>query len=467
MDPLPVERSCMVLVLALIAIAMPSSLLVGADGLTVSISQPWPDDIVVGNVSVRGSASADALMVEVRVDSGNWSGASGIPAWAFIWDSTGYADGRHVIEARSVNGSRTSPIASVSIVLNNTQPGSISFNAGVDPSAPLPGGDVHVSGMAEFDSGAKLAGATVTMKMDTGGAGQEWQAITDDRGFFERVIKAPLDDGDHLITLEASARGATGHEEHHIMVSSPYHPDLSVDNVTVTPGMPRAGENSSFEVFVSNTGNAVANCTVRYYMDGKSLRSEKVTIDKSYYGSLTWSAVPGDHLFEVSLDDIEPTDSDALDDKGNLRFNVLHRPDLAIRNIVFSNPAPEDGASVTVKIGLQNLGEVAAMGKVRVYKDVIDGKALIGDVVVDVPGNETEDIYVKWDAEEGRHQLVVVANITDDQDPTNDQATSEPIVVAAAPEKKGGEEVPGVYGMLAVLAMVLMVAVLSRRGSAP
>jgi len=467
MDPVPVERYCAVLVLALIAIALPSSLFVGAEGLTVSISQPWPDDIVAGNVSVRGTASGDALVVEVRVDSGNWSEASGFPAWAFIWNSTGYGDGRHIIEARSVNGSRTSPIASVSIILNNTQPGSISFNAGVDPSDPLPGGDVHVSGMAEFDSGAKLAGATVTMKMDTGGAGKEWQALTDDRGFFEKVLKAPLDDGVHLITLVASARGTTGNEEHHIMVSSPYHPDLSVDNVTGTPGVPKAGENASFEVFVSNKGNAVANCTVRYSMDGKSLGSEKVTIDKSFYGSMVWSAVPGGHLFEVSLEDIKPTDSDASNDKGNLSFNVFHRPDLAIRNIVFSNPVPEHGSSVTVKIGLQNLGEVAAMGKVKVYRDVVDEKALIDAVVVNVLGNGTKDIYVKWDAEEGRHRLVVVANITDDQDPANDKATSEPIVVAAAPEKKRGQEVPGVYGMLAVFAMVLTVAALSRRGSAP
>lgn len=74
---------------------------------TVAITLPSSGATVTGAMSVTGTASDDVgvARVEIRVDSGSFRVADGVADWAYLLDSTSYADGNHTVAARATDAS--------------------------------------------------------------------------------------------------------------------------------------------------------------------------------------------------------------------------------------------------------------------------------------------------------------------------------------------------------------------------
>jgi glycosidase len=93
---------------------------------TVFITSPAPGATVSGTLNISGTASDNATVakVEVQLDNGNWTSASGTTAWSFTLNTTSFLNGQHVLSARSTDSaSNVSPVDSVTVRFFNV-PGS-------------------------------------------------------------------------------------------------------------------------------------------------------------------------------------------------------------------------------------------------------------------------------------------------------------------------------------------------------
>ncbi|HUJ11340.1 MAG TPA: TIM-barrel domain-containing protein [Verrucomicrobiae bacterium] len=89
---------------------------------TITLDTPADGSTVTGIVSVSGTASDNVAVakVEVSVDGGAWSLASGTTNWTFALDTQGLLNGRHTIAARATDGSsNVSSIPSVFVRVIN------------------------------------------------------------------------------------------------------------------------------------------------------------------------------------------------------------------------------------------------------------------------------------------------------------------------------------------------------------
>jgi hypothetical protein len=96
----------------------------------VSISSPANGATVSGTISVSGSAS-DALgvsSVQVQVDSGLFSSASGTTNWIFSLDSTSLSNVAHTVTARATNTSGLTASSAVSLNVSNSGGGGTIVN---------------------------------------------------------------------------------------------------------------------------------------------------------------------------------------------------------------------------------------------------------------------------------------------------------------------------------------------------
>jgi glycosidase len=89
---------------------------------TVSISAPTNGATVAGTVSVTGTAADNAAVakVEISIDGGTWSTASGTTNWSFSLNSQNQLNGAHTISARATDtSSNPSSVPSVGIRIFN------------------------------------------------------------------------------------------------------------------------------------------------------------------------------------------------------------------------------------------------------------------------------------------------------------------------------------------------------------
>ena len=89
---------------------------------TVAISSPVNGFTVTGTLSIMGTASDNVAVakVEVNIDNGGWSIASGTTNWLFSVDTTTILNGLHTISARATDGSsNVSSIPSVTVRVIN------------------------------------------------------------------------------------------------------------------------------------------------------------------------------------------------------------------------------------------------------------------------------------------------------------------------------------------------------------
>lgn len=95
-------------------------------GPTVTITDPAEGATVDATVTIRGDASSSngsVDRVEVRIDDGPWTDASGTENWTLEWDTTDHEDGQHTIQARAHAGGNTSEVATRNVTVDNQDQG--------------------------------------------------------------------------------------------------------------------------------------------------------------------------------------------------------------------------------------------------------------------------------------------------------------------------------------------------------
>src|SRR6185503_17696282 len=77
---------------------------------------------VSGSVAISGSASDDVQVskVEVSVDGGAYSAASGTTSWSATLVTTALANGAHTVAARATDSGGLTAVSSISITVSNT-----------------------------------------------------------------------------------------------------------------------------------------------------------------------------------------------------------------------------------------------------------------------------------------------------------------------------------------------------------
>jgi hypothetical protein len=88
---------------------------------SVSISTPTAGATVTGTISVTGVASDNVALslVEIQVDSGAYSAASGLASWSFSLNTSTLSNGSHTIRARSTDSSGLTAVASIAVTVSN------------------------------------------------------------------------------------------------------------------------------------------------------------------------------------------------------------------------------------------------------------------------------------------------------------------------------------------------------------
>jgi len=109
-----------------------NSILVDLPGAVVTIKGPGPGTVLGNPVTMRGTAastnaSRTISLVEVRIDSGEWSRAAGTQNWSYTFDSTRLSNGWHTLSARSFDGTKYSRPSSIEFQVNNVSPTGGSF----------------------------------------------------------------------------------------------------------------------------------------------------------------------------------------------------------------------------------------------------------------------------------------------------------------------------------------------------
>jgi hypothetical protein len=93
----------------------------------LAVARPAANSTVTGRFAVSGTAGhprADrgVVLVEVRIDNGDWKPARGNLTWSFSYDSTKLANGRHTLHVRAFDGTRYSAEETRQIEVKNEPP---------------------------------------------------------------------------------------------------------------------------------------------------------------------------------------------------------------------------------------------------------------------------------------------------------------------------------------------------------
>ena len=102
---------------------------------TVAIAAPASGATISGSVAVQGTAADDGgvAKVDVRVDGGAYTTATGTTNWAVTLNSTSLADGAHTVTARATDIAGLTTTASISVNVSNA-PASGATAAGTIPA---------------------------------------------------------------------------------------------------------------------------------------------------------------------------------------------------------------------------------------------------------------------------------------------------------------------------------------------
>jgi hypothetical protein len=407
-------RSCQAaaaLLLLTLGSLLPPTAPAAAGDPSVRIDFPFAGDVLAGTVEITG-ASENALLVNLSVDGGGWNRAGGVENWSWSWNTTGYTDGTHSLLASAVNGSRTSGVVSVQVVVNNTPPSRLDLSLDLESRLVYTCESFAVSGLARFDTGVRLAGAAVAVS--AGNATRN--ATTDRRGYYQAVLPAPAAPGELPVRVQAASSGLSASAQDRVSVVPRAAADLSVapPDIRFTPAQPYSDEEITVSAVVRNLGGGNATARVNFSTPGLPDSSLELAVPagESRNPSAAWRLAPGNHTVNVSLSGIQPYDSNSSNDRASAAVLVLSRPDLVMAALVASNPRPYAGMNITLQARVNNTGDREASGTVKFFDGPPVSGRLLGARPVSVAARSSSMAFLDWNASgEGEH--VVYAVISD------------------------------------------------------
>lgn len=285
---------------------------------SVAITTPADGATVQDTVTFQGTASdpgpgGAVTLVEVRIDGGAFQAATGTTAWSFAWDTLVVGNGAHLVEARSSDGARFSPLAAITVSVDNppNQPPTVAIGAPAEGATLAQA--VTISGTA---ADPEEALTKVEVRIDGG----PWQLAdgTDAWSFAWDTLAFP--DGAHLVEARATDNTAqTATAQRNVTVANP----PSVALVAPAPGATLRGA-ITIEGTASDptTGGGIARVEVR--IDGGAWQLAEGTTAWSFAWDTTATA-DGARTVEARA-----TDTDGTTALASREVTVANPPVVAI-----------------------------------------------------------------------------------------------------------------------------------------
>ena len=208
-------------------------------------------------------------------------------------------------------------------------------------------------------------------------------------------------------------------------------PDLIVQDISISPSSPIAGESVTITATLKNQGNARAEGSILlyYYLDGSKIGEDYLSWgldagasdneDMSYTVSSS-----GNHTIKVVIDPLDAIDesNESNNDRSETYYwNPPPKPDLIVQDISISPSSPVAGESVTITATLKNQGNAGASGSILLYY-YLDGSKIGEDSLswgLDAGESDNEDISYTVGSS-GNHTVKVVIDPQDAIDESNE-----------------------------------------------
>ena len=209
-------------------------------------------------------------------------------------------------------------------------------------------------------------------------------------------------------------------------------PDIAVKSVTASADEAVVGDSVVFTVTVQNDGDAAADTTVTLDHGADTTELDSATVSALAASddetvTLTWDtdeAEAGKHNLRV----LAQTEGDGNSDNDSKTVTVtLLEPsvDVAVKSVTASATEAVVGDMVDFTVSLENDGDVAIAPTVSLYRG--DDTEALGSATATIAVGGTATVTISWDtddAEAGTHSMRAVAAVVDDDDSTNDSATT-------------------------------------------
>jgi len=250
---------------------------------TVAITSPNAGETVSGIILITGWANdtdGPVLLVQVRIDNGDWINATGTSSWEYPWDTTNASEGIHTIYARSFDGIDYSFVDIKSVTVDNipvippNNPPAVTI---IPPEEEKLSGTITITGTASDSDGSVQK---VEIKID--GEGEEWISVKGITTWTYSWDTTEVEDGEHVIYARA--------EDNEKEQSSIEYIYVIVDNKGNTP--PEINITSPTENTVS--GIVVISGTASDIDGNDTIISIQVKIEGDWEdaeGTLAWSYI--------------------------------------------------------------------------------------------------------------------------------------------------------------------------------
>lgn len=352
----------------------------------VIITYPDEDAILSGVVTISGTAADpdgnfELQGVQIKIDSGNWTNATGKVPWSYSLNTTGYANGAHMISARVSDGSTYSSIVSRNVTIlgiNNPPTARIVYF----PQNVAVGVLVTLDGANSTDPEGYLVTYAWTIDSQPSGSSVSLSNSTANKPTF-----TPSHEGIYKIKLVVN----DGTQDSvpvsvNIIVTAIIKPDIVVSNITFkkdNTAVTSASVNDAITISASikNIGNANASGVKILFFNGNpSLNGTQVgaeqsipslPVNGSYEVSVIYNFMTASNLTVFVVADKDNNISELREDNNELSqtIGVSTLPDAKLPNLKIN----ASDISFTTESG-DPLGFVAEGDKIKITVKVYNTK---------------------------------------------------------------------------------------------
>jgi len=236
--------------------------------------------------------------------------------------------------------------------------------------------------------------------------------------------------------------------------------DLSIQNLTITPGAPRTGDTITFMFNISNVGTLRCQGANLTLFVGGALACNDTMQALAAGGAntnrtLKWNTTglsAGPYTYEVRISTINDTDINSTNDllTGQVVLAAPHaKPDLRVRTVTPSPTQPTEGEDLELAISVENIGTADAGGSTL---SVFLGSSRLTDPSIPVPaiaagGATTVELTRTINFKSGTYTLNISVDFSQNIDELNETNNfySTSITVKEPPAKVPVLGIAGIY----------------------
>jgi len=295
------------------------------------VLSPSEGESLEGVVNITGvshdpDGNDSALITTVRITGdwydSDWITAAGGAEWWYLFNTTILINGEYLIQARCYDGKAYSQLVQLTVnVKNPEQPWpDLTVQAGnikITPEKMEAGMQLLINATVENTGNETAENVEVRFYMGTVGIGSKTIASIPAGENATASVRCLAREGTFLITVKVDPdNNITELDEENNQAATQitvkpagyYRPDLQITLADIHISPPDPAEDDVVEIAIEiwNAGRSDAfGVNVRLVIDGGIVKEdtlEKVTEQGSVLVNFNWTAIPGEHTFEIALD---------------------------------------------------------------------------------------------------------------------------------------------------------------------